>query len=138
MTAKEYLQQYLDLENAIKTKEELRKRFEENAENTTSLYGFNSSSSGKHPSDKVANNAVNAADLEIEIADDIEKLIKLRAEIYHAIKSVNDTQLQSILEKKYILGYTLEMIAVEMHYSYRQVRRKHGRALKKICPCMSS
>lgn len=38
----------------------------------------------------------------------------------------------TIMRYKYINGWTLEKIAVEISYSYRQVRRKHARAIKRL------
>ena len=41
-------------------------------------------------------------DLENEINDDIDKLVDLKAEITTVIKEVDDPELQSLLEQRYL------------------------------------
>ena len=58
-----------------------------------------------------------------------EKAVSRYAEIRTRILLVTDEQQREVLIKKYLLRKTLEEIAVEMGYSYKQVCRIHGNAL---------
>lgn len=51
-------------------------------------------------------------------------------EIRHQISMVPDPTEQEILSRRYLIGQSWEKIAVEMHYSYRQIIRIHGAALQ--------
>jgi len=56
----------------------------------------------------------------------------LRKRIEEKINSVDDELLRDLLFEKYILGYTLEKISVNLNYSIRQIERIHKKALEKI------
>ena len=71
-------------------------------------------------------------DLENEINDDIDKLVDLKAEITTVIKEVDDPELQSLLEQRYLNFRTWEQIAVDMGYNVRHLYRMHDKALKKV------
>lgn len=79
------------------------------------------------------------AEYEMMLDVKIDELYDTKREIQSAIWSVEDGTLRELLERKYIDGESLEQIAVNMKYSYRQTRRLHGRALSEIerCPTMS-
>ena len=51
-------------------------------------------------------------------------------EIRQQIRMVSDATEQEILSRRYLLGQRWEKIAVEMGYSYRNITRLHGYALK--------
>ena len=71
-------------------------------------------------------------DLENEINDDIDKMVDLKAEITTVIKEVDDPELQSLLEQRYLNFRTWEQIAVDMGYNVRHLYRMHDKALKKV------
>ena len=82
------------------------------------------------------------ATLEQEINAEIDELIRVRTEIEHTISAVADEQLRLILIARYINCKTFEYIACEMHYSYKQICRLHGKALLRVqdvleCPIAS-
>jgi len=57
--------------------------------------------------------------------------LRIYKEISEAIENSECSETEScILRYRYINGYTWEMIAVEMHYSYQWVCELHGRALQ--------
>lgn len=58
--------------------------------------------------------------------------VRLREEIESAIGTVEDERLRLLLRYRYIDGWRLEKIAVEMDYDYRWIRRLHGKALEKL------
>ena len=63
---------------------------------------------------------------------DIDKLVDLKAEITTVIKEVDDPELQSLLEQRYLNFRTWEQIAVDMGYNVRHLYRMHDKALKKV------
>lgn len=77
-------------------------------------------------------------ELEAELAEQIVERVATRREIGQAIDRVPDERLARLLRLRYIDGYTLEKIAVEMHYCYKQTKRLHWRALDVLeCPPVS-
>lgn len=71
-------------------------------------------------------------DLEIEINEDIDALVDLKAEIMRRIKRIENTEYQTILELRYLCFKRWEEIAVDMGYSLRRVYELHDCALEEI------
>lgn len=71
-------------------------------------------------------------DLQQEINQDIDSLVDLKREIIQVIHEVEDKELQTLLEKRYLNYLTWEQIAVDMKYSIQHIYRLHSRALNKI------
>lgn len=67
-----------------------------------------------------------------EITRELRNLHHLRREIRAVITTLEDDILQTLMLYRYIDGMTFEEIAVKLHYSWRQVCRKHGQALAKL------
>lgn len=131
MTAKEYLSQarYLDLRieakiqqldslNALATKA------------TATLTGMPHAPSPS-PS-RMADVVDKIVDLQAEINGDIDALVDLKQEIGAVIKKVEDTELQTILEKRYLCFQPWEEIAASMSYDIRHLYRLHGKALEEV------
>lgn len=133
MTAKEYLSRYRWQNDRINAKLEQVAELRRKAQTVSS-----GSSDGTHsatPYDRIGEITARIVDLEREINEDIDRSIDTQRSILSAISAIPDERLQSLLEYKYINGYTLEEIAVRMDYSYKQVCRLHGQALIQIrCP----
>ena len=55
----------------------------------------------------------------------------IRAEVVASLEQITNPRDHEILRRRYILGQKWEQIAVEMYYSYKQVRRRH-------CTCVES
>ena len=68
-------------------------------------------------------------DLEIEINEDIDALVDLKAEIMRRIKRVENTEYQTILELRYLCFKRWEEIAVEMNFSLQHLYRLHEKAV---------
>ena len=51
-------------------------------------------------------------------------------EIWNQVKKIQNATEQEVLNRRYLIGQSWEKIAVEMHYSYRQIIRIHGAALQ--------
>ena len=129
MTAKEYLSRYHLINIRINQKIDQQRQLRELATNISPSSGGGHSSG---VSDKVGMAVAKIATLEQEI----------NAEIEHTISAVTDEQLKLILISRYINCKTFEYIACEMHYSYKQICRLHGKALLRVqdvleCPIAS-
>ena len=75
---------------------------------------------------------VKIVDLENDINQDIDMLVDLKTEIMQVIKKVDDLELQTLLEKRYLNFRTWEQIAVDMGYNVRHLYRMHDKALKEV------
>lgn len=123
----------------INQKIEQQRQFRELATNISPSSGGGHSSG---VSDKVGMAVAKIATLEQEINAEIDELIRVKAEIEHTISAVADERLRLILIARYINCKTFEYIACEMHYSYKQICRLHGKALLRVqnvleCPIAS-
>lgn len=131
MGAKEYLSQakYLDLRinskiqqvtalNALATKA------------TSTLTGMPHSPNSA--TSTMADAIGKIVDLQAEINQDIDELVDLKREISTTIKAVPDTELQTILEKRYLCFQSWEQIAASMSYEIRWLYRLHGKALEAV------
>ena len=133
MTAKEYLSQYRTLSNSIDAKlmqiEELRRKAQ------TVSCGNGTGAHSSQPYDRIGEITANIVDLELEVNEDIDRSVGLQREIRAAIAAIPEERLRTLLEHKYLSGFTLEQIAVAMNYSYKQICRLHGAALLRVrCP----
>ncbi|MHB1154882.1 MAG: DUF1492 domain-containing protein [Eubacteriales bacterium] len=75
---------------------------------------------------------VKFVDLQAEINLDMERLVNLKREIVALVKSVDNTEFQTLLEKRYLCYMSWEQIAVDMNYSIHHLYKIHIRALD-IC-----
>ena len=62
----------------------------------------------------------------------VETSCKARCQVEQAISTLADPRRRTILWLHYISGKTFEQIAVQMHYSYRQILREYSRAMDVI------
>lgn len=129
MTAKEYLSQYRWLNATINSKIEQAQRMRELATAISPSSGFGSPGD---ISDKVGKAVAKLVDAEEEINADIDRLVELKNDIEEVISKVNDETCRRLLILRYVDCKTFEKIAVEMHYSYMQVCRIHGKALNSV------
>ena len=140
MTAKEYLSQYRYINININSKIAQQQRLRELATCVSP-----SSDGGGHNSgvsDKVGSLCAKIADLDAEINAEIDNLIDMQKDIMQTIGKVDNECLRTILTERYINCWTFEQIADDIHYSYKQTCRLHGKALIKVknvleCPIMS-
>lgn len=65
-----------------------------------------------------------------EVNTEWDKLIDMRREAKALIKMLPDAQQQAILYARYINCEDWEKIAVEMHFSWRNIFYLHGKALQ--------
>jgi len=128
MTAREYLNQAYRLDQRINSKIEQVQVLNELATKCTStITGMprNPSPSQSPMADAVCK----IIDLQNEINRDIERLVDLKRDIVTLIKSVVDTEQQTLLEKRYLCFMQWEQIAVDMNYSIHHLYKLHSTAL---------
>lgn len=71
-------------------------------------------------------------DMEHEVDEDIDRLVKLKADIMKAISRVPDDRERVVLELRYLACKDWASIAETLGIHIRQVYRLHDEALKKI------
>ena len=71
-------------------------------------------------------------DLESEINQDMIQLVELKKDIIGRIKAVESTELQTVLELRYLSYMRWEEIAIELGYGIDNIFRLHRNALDEI------
>jgi len=131
MTVKEYLGQAYRLDQRINSKLEQVASLNDLANKvTTTLTGM-----PKNPNratSTMADAVTKIIDLQAEINRDIDCLVDLKREIVAVIKTVDNPEYQTLLEKRYLCFETWEQIAVDMDYSIQHIYRLRDKALSKI------
>ena len=131
LTAKEYLSQAYRIDQRISSKiSQVQSLRDLAARATATLSDMPRNSSPNHH--RMEDFLTKAMDLENEINDDLCRLIDIKREIVTIIKCVENRELQTLLEARYLCFKTWEEIAVEMHFDLRWVYRLHGRALDEV------
>lgn len=130
MNAKQWLSRarFIDREIALlqRTKEETR----DNLTKITQSYESDGAQTTKDP-----HKYDRLVELENEIDQKVDELIDTKREIMNVIFKVEDRNQRQVLISYYIRMKTLEKIAVEMNYSFRQIGniRRYGiREVQKI------
>lgn len=75
---------------------------------------------------------VKIVDLQREINADIDHLVDLKKEIVTVIKSVENMEYQTLLEKRYLCFLNWEQIAVDMRYTGKWIKKLHEKALDAV------
>ena len=131
MTVKEYLGQAYRLDQRINSKLEQVASLNDLANKvTTTLTGM-----PKNPNratSTMADAVTKIIDLQAEINSDIDRLVDLKREIVAVIKTVDNTEYQTLLEKRYLCFETWEQIAVDMDYSIQHIYRLREKAYEEI------
>jgi DNA-directed RNA polymerase specialized sigma subunit len=82
--------------------------------------------------DKIGTKYAKIDEMERKIDGMVDELVDKKEKIIQQIDSMEDENTYNILFARYIEKKTFEVIATEMKYSWRQVVRLHGTALKKF------
>ena len=77
-------------------------------------------------------------ELESLVDAKIDEQISLKAEILNTIMQLEDRRQRLVLMEYYIEMKTFEQVAVDIHYSWRQIMNIHGHALKEVERCLNS
>lgn len=129
MTAKEYLSQAHRLDQRIDSKLDQVASLNALAQKATStMTGL-----PRNPSpaaSRLEEVITKIVDLEDEINQDIDTLVDLKRETVTLVKRIEDPELQTILEKRYLSFMVWEQIAVDMGYNSRYLKKKHAVALE--------
>lgn len=133
MKAKEYLQQLQRLNTVIEQK---IKELGELRSMSISVGGIDyskervqTSPSGDAPYVKIINRMI---DLDEEINREIDKFVDEKHKIINQIQSLQNPIHIQLLYKRYVEFKRLEVISVEMNYTYQYTRELHGYALKEF------
>lgn len=131
MTTKAYLGQARFLDMRIKSKIQQIDSLRELATSCTAVL----SDMPKYPNhgeSKVERCVMKIIEVQEGLKDDIDSLVELKKEIMATIHAVEDVELQTLLEKRYLCFLSWEKIAVEMHYSIQHIYRMHDEALSAV------
>lgn len=131
MTAKEYLSQAYRLDRRINSKLEQVASLNELATICTSTLAGMPRNPNRATS-TMADAVAKIIDLQAEINRDIDRLVDLKRDMVRAIKSINNTEYQTLLELRYLCFKTWEQIAVDMGYNVRHVYRLHDEAVESL------
>lgn len=131
MTTKEYLGQISRLNRMINNK------LTEIAQLKDMVVSISAPQSGERiqttPNfDKIGTKYAKIDEMERKIDGMVDELVDKKEKIIQQIDSMEDENTYNILFARYIEKKTFEMIATEMKYSWRQVVRLHGTALKQF------
>lgn len=131
MNAREYLAQAYRLDQRVESKLEQVASLNELATKATStLTGM--PRNPNRATSAMADAVCKIVDLQAEINRDINALVDLKRDIVSLIKSVDNTEYQTLLEKRYLCFLTWEQIAVDLNYSIHHLYKLHNTALD-IC-----
>jgi len=131
MTTKEYLSQAYRLDRRINSKLEQVASLNELATICTStLTGM--PRNPNRATSTMADAVAKIIDLQAEINRDVDRLVDLKRDMVRAIKGVNNTEYQTLLELRYLCFKTWEQIAVDMGYNVRHVYRLHDEAVESL------
>lgn len=131
MTAQDYLAQAYRLENSINSKLTQVTALNELATRAgIVLNGM--PRSPNHATSIMADAIAKLVDLQAEINRDIDELIDLKREITDVIKRVDNSDHQTLLERRYLCFETWPEIAAAMGYTVRHLYRMHDEALESI------
>ena len=131
MTTKAYLGQARFLDMRIKSKIQQIDSLRELATSCTAVLS-DTPRNPHHGTSKVETCVMKIIEVQEGLQDDINALVELKKEIMATIHAVEDVELQTLLEKRYLCFLSWERIAVEMHYSIQHIYRMHETALDAV------
>ena len=131
MTTKAYLGQARFLDMRIKSKIQQIDSLRELATSCTAVLS-DMPRNPNHIASNVESCVLKIIEVQEDLKDDINALVELKKEIMAAIHAVEDVELQTLLEKRYLCFLSWERIAVEMHYSIQHIYRMHDTALDAV------
>ena len=136
MTAKEYLRHIRDAESDLRSAEADYQRARDDVMNLKAIEYDKDKVSNSHIGD--LSDAIAALEKYAErVSAKWDELIAMREEAKERIGEIADGRYREVLYRRYLQGESWEYIAVGMGYSFRQVTRLHGGALRAIAEKMS-
>ena len=131
MTAKEYLNQLIAMDNAINRKQQRLATLRDVAMNTTPNYADEAvqRTREKNPLENIMSKIV---DLDREIDEDIDALVDFKAEVWEKLDKIADERYKRILWLRYADRKTWRYIALELNFSIRYIHKMHLKALAEL------
>lgn len=130
MTAKEYLRQYINAKNRFKSISD--EMIEIRSEATRITPVISDMPSGSHVNDKIALSVEKLDECAKKLEEEAKRMRKAMDDVQNVINSISNPTYRQVLTYRYINGYTWEQIAVKMNYTYRNITRLHGKALRNV------
>lgn len=127
MTAKQYLNRVRRIDKEIEALLRLVQRTRESLETVTQNYEADGAQSTKNP-----HKYDRLVELESLVDAKIDEQISMKAEILATIMQLHDRRQRLVLMEYYVEMKTFEQVAVDIHYSWRQIMNIHGHALKEV------
>ena len=131
MTTKEYLNQISRINRMINNKIAEIQQLRELARSISSINSEDRVQSTPN-FDKIGSKIAKIDELEKKLDETVDKYVDLKNRIVEQIESMEDENTYNILFSRYIEKKSFELIAIEMDYSWRQIIRLHGKALRKF------
>ena len=131
IAAKKYLSQAFGLNQRIESKLGQIEELHDLATKATVTYSDMPRNPNKGHS-RLEDAVIKIIELENEINKDMVELVELKKDIIRRIKAVESTELQTVLELRYLSYMRWEEIAIELGYGIDNVFRLHRNALDEI------
>lgn len=128
MNAKRYLQRIEKYGCCIEQKKQQLKELSEKMLSVSAINAGEKVSGGGMFD--FSGNVLRKIELENEINADIVRFERLKNDIVDQIQSMDNAVYINLLYKRYVECKRLEVIAVEMNYSYAYIKHTHGYALQ--------
>ena len=123
--ARQWLGRARSIDREIKTLEKTVQETRDQVLSITQNYSSDGAQSTKNP-----HKFDRLVELEQLVEQMKEELCKTKTEILETINTVPDGRQRTVLMDYYIRGMTLEQTAVEMHYSYANVKKIRAKAIR--------
>lgn len=124
---KQYLRRYQAAKRRAKM---IQEEIEELRSSKTSPVGLGDGMPHGSGTSDLSGYAARLDELMRELEAEREMQMVTYHEIWNQVKKIPNATEQEVLTRRYLIGQSWEKIAVEMHYSYRQIIRIHGAALQ--------
>ena len=131
MTAKDYLTQAYRIDQRINSKLEQVASLRELTTKATSTFS-DVPPSGTRNVHRMEDVICKIVDLEEEINVEIDRLVDLKRDIMQVVKTVDDPELQTLLELRYLCFKDWQDIAYSMHCTESNVFKVHSKALQAV------
>lgn len=125
--ARQWLGRARSIDREIKTLEKTVQETRDQVLSITQNYSSDGAQSTKNP-----HKFDRLVELEQLVEQMKEELCKTKTEILETINTVPDGRQRTVLMDYYIRGMTLEQTAVEMHYSYANVKKIRAKAIRHL------
>ena len=132
MTAKEFLKQAYRLNELINSDLEELQNLRELSRNVSSPVLEERVCGTKNTSAPYEKHVVKIVDLERQIGQEVERLLKLKTDIRGAINQMKNVDEKLLLRYRYINFLNWEEICVNLNVSMRTVHRLHSSALQHV------